>query len=62
MIPNKIINNILGTKPKFDCKSSNYNPNLSLRDEICDNCGRSVYERELIFEEGKEKCRYCVND
>ena len=72
MLGQRVINNILGKQrccnmphpimPKTDRMSKNYGPDISLRDEICDNCGRSVYERELIFEDGKEYCRYCIND
>ena len=57
MIANKIIGKILGNKPKKDLRSRN-----SKKDEICDNCGRDVYERELMFKKGKEFCRYCIND
>ena len=30
--------------------------------EICDNCGREVYDRELIYVKNKEYCRFCIND
>jgi len=59
MVGEKIINNILGKKIFCDNKSKNKRKDGKVS---CDNCGRFVDERSLMFEDGKEYCRFCIND